>query len=285
MKLDYIDDRGRELSLTGNPYFKLTNADGLTGATADIATSTVPGMDGDFVNNVQVQPRSIVLDLSIETDVEATKRRILQVIKAKKDCSLRMEQDGRRLRIAGVVEQIEMPRFTSLAVMQVTIHCAQPWWEDEAETATEISEVLNLHFFTDQPDDQLFFDEEGQAFGEYDTNRTKAFDNDGDADVGLTITIVALGEVTNPVVFNSKGEFIGVNLTMQSGDQVVITTGKGNKSIKLNGRNVISSIMYRDGVPSTWIQLPTGEEELTIDSDDGTEGNMYFTVTYRRRYA
>lgn len=284
MRLEYIDRRGAVLPLTGNPLFKLTNADGITSAAAEIATSTVPGMDGDFVNSVQAAPRTITLDLSIEQSVETAKRAILKVIKPKQSCTLRMEQEGRTLVIGGVVEEIAMPRFTSLAVMQVSIHCAQPFWEDEEETATDISETIPLFFFSDADEWQFFEEGEEKPFGEYDVNRTKVFENDGDAEVGLEIRIVALGEVRNPVVFNSKAEFIGVSLTLKAGDEVVITTGKGQKAITLNGQNVISSIMYRDGVPSTWLQLPTGEEEFTIDSDDGTEGNMYFTITYRRRF-
>lgn len=281
MRLEYIDRRGNALPLTGNPLFKLTNADNLTMVSADLATSTVPGMDGDIVNNVQASPRDIVLDLSIENEVETAKRAILKVIKAKQDCTLRMEQDGREQVISGKVQSIELPRFTNLAIMQVTIHCAQPWWEDASETATEISEAINLHYFTDYDGDMLAFPEEGIPFGEYDTNRTKVFDNDGDAEVALRISITALGEVTNPRIYNSKAQFIGVDLTMQAGDEVVITTGKGNKTVTLNGENRISALARG----STWLTLPTGEEELTIDSDDGTEGNMYFTVTYRRRYA
>lgn len=281
MRLEYIDQRGQALDLTASPYFKLTNADGLTAAAVDIATSTVPGMDGEIVNGAQASPRTIVLDLTIEGPaVETAKRAILRIIKPKQSCVLRMEQEGRALTIGGVVEQIEMPRFSALAIMQVTIRCPQPWWEDEDQTQTEISEVLNLHYFTDYEDDQLAFLEEGQAFGEYDTNRTKVFENDGDAEVALRIDITALGEVTNPAIYNSKAQFIGVNLTLHAGDQVTITTGKGEKAILLNGENRISALMPG----STWLTLPTGEEELTIDSEDGTEGNMYFTVTYRRRY-
>lgn len=281
MRLEYVDARGTVLPLTGNPLFKLTNADGLTGAAAEISSSTVPGMDGDIVNSVRAAPRSIVLDLSIEQGVEAAKRAILRVVKVKQSCTLRMEQDGRSMVIGGVVEQVDMPRFSALSVMQVTIHCASPWWEDAVETSQEISEVLALHYFTSEPDDMLFFTDEGAPFGEYDTNRTKAFDNDGDAEVGLEIRIVALGPVTNPAIYNSRAQFIGVNLAMDAGDEVVITTGKGNKTVSLNGENRISAVMPG----STWLQMPTGEEELTIDSDDGTEGNMYFTVSYRRRYA
>lgn len=281
MRLTYIDRRGNALDLLSSPFFKLTNADGLTQADIDIATSSVPGMDGEVVNNVQASPRSIVLDLTIEgPQVEASKRAILKVIKPKQACTLRMEQEGRELEIGGYVEAIELPRFSALALMQVTIRCPSPWWMDREEQETQISEVIPLHYFTDYPDDELVFIRGGEPFGELDTNRTKAFENDGDADADLTIRITALGEVRNPVVYNSEAKFIGVNLTLQAGDEVTITTGKGKKAILLNGENRMSALMPG----STWLTLPTGEEQFTIDSEDGTEGDMYFTITYRRRY-
>lgn len=280
MKLEYITSDGRVLQLTNNDRFKLTETDGLTIAEVDIASSTVASMDGDFINNMQVTPRDIVLDLVIEHDVEATKRYILSFIKPKQKCTLRWTQLERTLRISGVVETIEMPRFTDQVTMQISIYCSQPFWEDQGYTITDISERVNLHYFTDQSNDQLFFFEEGQPFGEIDSNRTKTFYNNGDVSVGLEIHILALETLTNPRIYNDDGEFIGVDCTLSAGDEIIITTEKGNKTITLNGENIIS--MIRRG--STWLQLKTGESELTIDSDDGTEYDMNFTIIYKQRY-
>lgn len=280
MTLDFISPTGKKLRLTGNSRFKLSNVDGLTSANADIASSTVAGMDGDFVNSTRAVPRSIVLDLSIESDVENVKRYVLQYVKPKKKSKLMMTQEGRTTVIEGIVEAIEMPRYNNPVVMQITMYCSQPFWEDENYTNEDISETIDLHYFTDDPEDMLFFPEEGIPFGEYDSNRTKVFNNEGDVEVGLQIKIVALGHVVNPVIYNSFGEYIGIDRTLESGDEVTITTEKGNKTITLNGENIISDI--RKG--STWLQLNLGEDEYTIDSDDGTEGNMYFTIIYKQRY-
>lgn len=288
MKLEYISERGDVLPLTGNSRFKLSNVDGLTTASAEISSSTVASMDGDFVNNVRAIPRSIVLDIAIEYDVENVKRYILKYIKLKKTATLRMTQNERTLQISGIVEEIDLPRFTSLATMQVTIYCSQPFWEDIENSRQDISEVIDLFYFTDNEgeeiqtddDNMLYFPEEGIPFGEYDTNRTKVLNNDGDVDVGLEIHIVALGTVVNPVIYNSDGEFIGIDITLDSGDEVIISTVKGKKTIRRNGENVLSKIREK----STWLQLKVGENEFTIDSDDGTEGNMYFTVVYKRRF-
>lgn len=281
MKLEYITARGEVMPLTGNGMFKLTNVDGLTSANVDLSSSTVASMDGDVVNNERTTPRGIVLDLTIEgADVEAKKRYILRYIKPKQKARLRWTQDNREIEIEGIVESIDMPRFKNAVVMQISLYCSQPYWQDIAFVIQEISEVLNLHYFTDSEDDMLYFTAEGIPFGEYDTNRTKVFENSGDVSVGMEIRIIALGNVGNPVIYNSDGQFFGVNTTMQAGDEIVISTVKGKKTVTKNGENVLGSVMPR----STWLQLEVGENEFTIDSDDGTEGNMYFTVAYKQRY-
>lgn len=288
MKLEYITDRGETLLLTGNSRFKLYNVDGITVANVDIATSTVASMDGDFPNNKRVTPRPILIELAIEHDVDNVKEYILQYVKPKRSGTLRMTQNERTRIISGIVEDIDMPRFTDRAIMQFSLYCSQPFWEDIEESSQEISEIIDLFYFTnnegdeiqDDEDNMLYFPEEGIPFGEYDSNRTKVLTNNGAVDVGLEIHIVALGTVTNPVIYNAEGEYIGVNETLNNNDEVIITTGKGKKTIRINGENKISKI--REG--STWLQLKVGENEFTIDSEDGTEGNMYFTLTYRQRY-
>lgn len=275
----YISQDGSVLSLDGNENFVVSNIDGLTEASNDLATSTVFQMDGDIVNNVRTMPRSIVVDLYITGNVEQTKRLLLQYIKPKQTGTLQWVQDGREIEIQGIVEIVTLPRFTNEPVFQFTLYCSQPYWEDQNQISNDISELINLFYFTTYAGDMFYISEEGMAFGEYDQNRTTEFKNEGDVSVGLTITIVATGTVTNPMIFNSKYEYIGINDTLLAGDQVVITTLKGKKTITKNGNNILSKI--KKG--STWLQMPVGLEELTIDADTG-DSNMYFTVTYKQRY-
>lgn len=281
MRLDFITAKGDTLPLVGNANFKLTNVDGLTTANVELSSSTVASMDGDFINNERTTPRGIILDLAVEgADVEAKKRYVLKYIKPKQKARLRWTQEKREIEIEGVVESIEMPRFTNAVVMQVSLYCSQPYWQDIDFVVQEISEILNLHYFTGYENDMLYFSENGIPFGEYDTNRTKLFVNDGDVAVGMEIRIIALGNVGNPIIYNADGQFFGVITTMQAGDEIVISTVKGKKTVTKNGENIIADIMPK----STWLQLEIGENEFTIDSNDGTEGNMYFTITYKQRY-
>ena len=288
-RFDFVSERGDRLSLSANDDFILTHIDGQTSASASISSSVIGGVDGDTVNNMQAEPRTIIFDLRIRSgvDVEDAKRKILRVIKLKQNGTLVWEQNSRTVEITGKVEKIEMPRWANGIVMQVEMHCGRPFWEDVDSVVEQISEAISLHYFTDAPTDMLFFPEDGIVIGEYDTTRSKHFYNEGDVSVGLEIDIIALATVTNPIIYDADGNFFGVGygegdkrVTMQSGDKVVITTHRGRKSVTLNGVSIFNKIKPN----STWLKLSTGDNQFAINSDDDSLTNMAFSLIYKQRY-
>lgn len=279
--------QGLSLPLTGAKNYKLVNIDSQTAATASISSVVIGGLDGDKVNNIQAQPRTIILDIRIIANVEETKREILKVLKLKQSVTLIWEQNDRTLTIEGVVEQIEMPRWTKSTLLQVSLHCEQPFWQTLDTVITEVSEVINLHYFTDYQDNMLYFLSGGAPMGEIDLTRTKSFINEGDIDVGVIIEILATRTVTNPIIYNADGQFFGAGhgtgvfkVEMQTGDNIVINTQKNEKSVTLNGESILNKVKPH----STWLQLEAGRNEFSIDSDDEDIRNMMFTMFYKPRY-
>lgn len=288
MELNYKNANGSVLTLIDNPYFFLVNVDGQTTATSDISSVVIGGIDGDTANNVQAQPRSITLDFKIKSgvDVELAKREILKVIKLKKKGELIWTQNEKTVSIFGIVESVDMPRWENGVMMQITMHCEQPFWEDIDYIIQEISEAISLHYFTENPLDMLYFPEEGIPFGEYDLVRTKTFYNDGDVAVGVEIEIVAYGTVTNPIIYATDGKFFGVGygtgnkqVVMHQGDYIIVSTHKGAKSVKLNGVSVIGKVKPN----STWLQLEAGENSFSINSDEEF-ASVIFNMIYKQRY-
>lgn len=289
LTLNFQNSAGNMLPLINNEWFDLTNVDAQTSMHSSISSSVVGGMDGDTVTNVQADPRSIVLDLQIKSgkNVELAKREILKYFKAKQKGTLVWTQENKTKEITGLVEVIEMPRWTDSVVLQITLHCEQPFWQDIDYVVQLISEAINVHYFTDYSNDMLFFPEDGIVLGEYDVTRTRTFINNGDVSVGLIITVTAVATVTNPIIYDSYGHYFGVGygegvkqLVLEAGDVVVITTEKGKKSVTLNGINIISKVKPN----STWLQLGTGEQQFSINSDDENINNMFFTLEYKQRY-
>ena len=289
MKFDYISARGDRLPLATNDLFTLVHIDGLTTAATSIASSTIGGADGDIINNVQANARPIVIDLRVKNgvNVEDAKRAVLQVVKIKQLGTLEWTQNKRTVTISGIVESVDMPRFTNAVTLQISMYCNQPFWEDIDFVVRQISEAIDLHYFTDSAGGMLFFPTDGIALGEYDTTRTKEFHNNGDVAVGMEISIVAFATVTNPIIYDGNGNFLGVGygdgakrVQLQAGDVVTITTHKGKKTILLNGSSILSKLRPQ----SKWLQLEAGDNLYTINSDDDSITNMTFSLVYKQRY-
>lgn len=281
-KLTVAGERGGLLNLLENEYFYLVDFDGETENDNNISSTVILGYDGDEINNAQAQPRTATLELSIKpnVNVEIAKRHILQVIKPNQTCTFYLEQDNRKIELKGMVESISMPRYQKGISLFATFHCSQPFWEDAVQNFKTLSNIDNLHYFTDNEGDMLYFPEEGIPFGVHNFERMKTFVNEGDVTIGMDIIITATGDVTNPIIYASDGTYIGVNTTMVLGDVVTITTHKGNKTITKNGENILDTIM--EG--STWLQLYTGANTFNINSDDEALGNCYFELAYKQRY-
>lgn len=286
MTLIYQSKWGGTIDLTNNPWFYLVNVDMMTAATASLSSIIIGGVDGDIVNNAQAQPRGIVMDFRIKpsANVEDAKRAILEIVKLKQNGALIWTQNGRTLKIEGIVNAINMPRFNDKVTMQVSLHCEQPFWEDINDIITEINEVRNLHYFTTDPSDMLYFPEEGIPFGVIDPARTQTFYNAGDVAVGMVIEVLAYKTVTNPIIY-SGDKFFGVgydghDLVMNAGDVLRIDTKVGEKAVTLNGVSIFDYIKPR----STWLELEAGENELTISSDDEDIDNMVFNLFFRQRF-
>ena len=291
MDFTFENSRGDVLQLWNNPLFYLIDQNGQTSANCDVSALTIGDIDGDLITNVRAQPRTIILNLRINpaVDVEEAKRAILKVVKLKQGGTLIWTQNERVLKIDGVVESVEMPRWNNAVSMQISLHCPIPFWTDAEETIQHIDESIPLQYFTAEDDyssDMLYFPDDGIPFGEYDYTRTRQFYNDGDVDVGMEIEILALDTVTNPIIYDENGNFFGVGygtkqVTLSAGDVVKISTERGKLSVVKNDSvNLLGFIVPR----STWLQLRTGENTFRINSADESTDNMTFTIIYKQRY-
>lgn len=290
MNFVFENENGEQLQLLDNSLFYLVNQAGQTQANTNISALTIGDLDGDIVTNVQTQPRTITLTLRINpaVNVEYAKREILKIVKLKQSGMLIWTQNERKLYIRGIVESVDMPRWNKAVAMQISMHCPIPFWADAEETIQQINEAIGLHYFTahdDYTSPMLFFPEGGIPLGEYDTSRSRTFYNDGDVAVGMEIEILAISNVTNPIIYDdAQGTFFGVGygtkqVDLQAGDYIRINTNRGQLSVVKNGTtNLMNFIVPR----STWLQLQTGQNTFRISSADQATDNMTFFLSYRR---
>lgn len=274
---------GNELDISNNDYFYLTDFSNQTFFESSLYSTTNAGYDGSIINSLTVNPRTIAFDLRIKSgvEVEDAKRYILQYLKPKKEHTIIWTRNDKVLTIQGVFQGLSMPRWTNKVILQATFYCEVPFWADKENTLWEIDDIVNLHYFTTSTDDMLYFDDSGLVMGVYDLARTRTYENYGDVETGLEITIHALGKVVNPIIYlNSPDNYIGIIDTLEEGDIVVISTERGYKDIMKNDVSILSKIAQG----STFIQLELGTNTFSISSADGETDNVYFSISYKQKY-
>lgn len=277
MILNFIGANNEEMPLFENPYFTVTNIDGLTQSDVAISSNVMSDVDGDFINAQTVNPRNVTITLRVNQNInpEVFKRYVMAFVKPKQKGSLYMDYRDRAMTLTGVVQSIDMPRFSNAVAMQFTLYCSQPLWEDAEQLLAQISDIVSMHRWPIIPKE-----EPDIIMGEIMETNTQTITNGGDVAVGMIMTIVALGDVSNPIIMReNSSEFFKVDVTMKEKDELIISTVKGSKSVVLNGENIIDKVAK----DSTWLQLDVGKNYLVIDDDNG--GNaMQFTLVARERY-
>lgn len=277
MKLIFKNASGEEMPIFDNDYFTVTDIDGMTLADVGISSNTMADMDGDVINAQTVQPRNVTVTLRVKQTVnpEIFKRYVMQFVKPKQEGTLYMEYKERTVTLTGYIQSINMPRFSNAVAMQFNLYCSQPLWEDAQAIVAMISDVVSFHYWPIVPKE-----EPDIIMGEIMDTKNQTVINGGDVAIGMKMTIVALGNVSNPKIMREQSsDFFGVNVTMKELDELIISTVKGEKSVTLNGENIIDKVTKG----STWLQLEVGTNNFVIDDDYGAEF-MQFSLVARERY-
>lgn len=294
MELILINKNNQQLDLLNNAqYFVLSKCEALHGIDTDIQTIESPYLDGTIIEGVKALPRGISMTFKLKPDIKDSIEFFTNVVKSKQYVTLQETEKGNTITIKGIATIPPYTRMLSQCEIQLDIYCGQPYWEDLNQVVAAISMYIDLLNFP-SPNGQ-YFTEVGRPFGALDVSATKTFDNDGDVSVGMNIKITALDQITNPCIACSTGEQYGwymyLNLTLQANDEVEINTIRGQKYIKINGStsyNGVPILSYLKFNGTDWLQLETGENTFNIGTFSNGQvipsDNVYFTITYRRRY-
>lgn len=146
--------------------------------------------------------------------------------------------------------------------------CADPMFTTEDKQSALVASIIPKFRFP-----LVIPQNTGILMGLREPSLLATLNNGGDIDTGLLVTFSCTSTVTNPSLLNvDTREFIKVNKVMSAGEQIVISTGSGEKYIKgiVNGVEY-NYFKYMD-FDSTWLQLHTGENILKYDADNNVDG-------------
>jgi hypothetical protein len=267
--------------------FLIQEISGLGPCKATINTTEVSTNDGAIYNSARLDTRNIVLDLVfVGTNIEELRQLSYKYFPIKREVSLEIITDNRDCIATGYVESNEPSIFSSKESTSISIICPDSYFYSATngeKTTTFYGEdpVFEFPFCNDSLTEKLLI------MGEIRQYTDAVITYDGDSEVGVTVTIHAVGEATNIAIYNtgtreqmyidtSKIETLtGSNII--AGDDIIICTVKGKKSIKLLRNGSYTNILNALDKDSDWFQLAKGENVFAYTAETGV-ANLQFKV-------
>lgn len=266
---------------------------GLGPSKANIITTEILSSDGATFNSARVTPRNIVFDLGFldAPTVEVVRQKCYKYFPIKKLVQIEVATDSRICRTTGYVESNDVTIFTKSGGASISVLCPDPYFYSVVTTETAFSSTVSSFGFPFENDSLT---EKHIMFGAMHLNTRETVYYDGDADTGVVMRIQVLGSVGDITIYNVDtqeemnlnsiriGQIMG-GQSLTTGDEVIITTVRGKKSIMLQRSGVQTNIMNALDIYASWFQLTKGDNVFTYTASSGAE-NLQFKVEHQTLY-
>lgn len=281
-----------------NPWdvgIAITKIEGLGPVKADINSTEISSGDGARFNSARISTRNIVFTFRLleAPTVEDSRQKTYKYFPIKTNVTLLFETDNRLCQITGYVESNKPNIFSEEEDTQISIICPNPYFISMSNGG-----MNTVVLFGDEPVFEFPFSNESLTdplivFGNIKLRQEEIVPYDGDSEVGFTIKMHALGEVRQITIYNTKtretmkidtdilNEITGSGIV--AGDEITISTIKGDKHITLlrNGEEI--NILNALGKDVDWFQLVKGDNRFAYICEYGAK-NLEFNINYQTLY-
>ncbi len=269
--------RNKTIQMNKKSELRVISISGLESSQYSI--NTINGnQDGTIITHVKLNPREITItgDVKKNSNEDINRQQMISFFNPKFQGELRVNRNGNEKKISYVVSSF---RFTNAKMsewlqFEIVLDCPNPYFSSIDNFGKNIADITKQFAFP-----LAIIAGKGKIMGYKTYSNNVSLFNDGDCATGCEIKIkVTKGTVSNPkICLNNK--FLQVNVDLKAGDELVINTNIRQKSIKLNGENVIQKINRK----SSFFELNVGDNVMTYESDDGYE-NMSINVYFYKKY-
>lgn len=270
--------------------FIVEDADGLYSMNVDLSISDNAMMDGGTYQSGWLKTRNIVLTLRDRgADDHIDNRQLLFSLfpQREKGTLIIADTEGpitvRRM-IDYYVESVISDGTNYSRMYSVSLICPDPYFYDVAVSNVQMAAWISAFQFQHQ------FAAAGEEIGYRSKTKSQDIENNVGSDaVGMTITILASGQVKNPSIARAEsGERIKIGtdskaFTMEAGDILTITTGVNNKHVYLTHEGVKTEVNQYLSADSKFITLHHGHNTIGYDADGGVDF-ISAEISYRMRY-
>lgn len=278
-----------------NSGFIIKSIEGLGPVKADINFTELATNDGALDNSARLQTRNIMMSLLFmeRPNIESVRLASYKYFPIKQNITFLIETDNRTCMTTGRVESNNPTIFSQNEGCQISILCPDPYFYsagDDGDTETIFYGTEPLFEF---PFSNESLTENLIEFGEIKNQTEVEIYYDGDAEVGVTIHIHAVGSIEGLTIYNTgTREVMAINdqkliaLTghgIQAGDDITIRTSRGVKGITLLRSGVETNILNVLEKPISWFQLVKGTNVFAYTATSGLT-NLEFWIENKTLY-
>lgn len=266
--------------------FAVQSITGLGPGKSNIKTTEAATIDGGFYNSARIPCRNIALSLIFlwKDTIEESRQRSYKYFPLKKKITLEIETENRDALIDGYVESNEPNIFSKSEGTDISIVCPNPYFYSKDNALTIFSGItaeFQFPFSNESTTESLI------SMGTINKLSRNTVLYNGDADVGVTITIHAIGDASGITIHNTTTrEMMKINTDkiasmtgsgLINGDDIIICTIIGKKTITLIRDATEYNILACLDKGTSWFQLVRGDNVFAYTAETGNT-NLQFKI-------
>ena len=269
--------------------FIIKNIEGLGPVKGNINFKELATNDGSIDNSARLSSRNIVMSLQFmeSPTIEETRLKSYKYFPIKRNIKFLIETDSRICETIGRVETNVPTIFSNAEGCQISILCPNPYFYSAGENGTNQTIFYGTEPLFEFPFSNESLTEDLIEFGSIENRTEGTIYYDGDTEIGITIQIHAVGEAEGLVIYNTKTrEIMRINddklkslmgSGIQAGDEITITTSRGEKGIYMLRSGVTTNILNSLEKPIKWFQLSKGDNTFAYTASAGLT-NLQFRI-------
>lgn len=269
--------------------FIIKSIEGLGPVKANINFKELATNDGSIDNSARLSSRNIVMSLQFmeSPTIEETRLKSYKYFPIKRNIKFLIETDSRICETIGRVETNVPTIFSNAEGCQISILCSNPYFYSAGENGTNQTIFYGTEPLFEFPFSNESLTEDLIEFGSIENRTEGTIYYDGDTEIGITIQIHAVGEAEGLVIYNTKTrEIMRINddklkslmgSGIQAGDEITITTSRGEKGIYMLRSGVTTNILNSLEKPIKWFQLSKGDNTFAYTASAGLT-NLQFRI-------
>lgn len=275
--------------------FVVTSITGLGSGKANINMTEVATNDGGLFNSSRLPSRNIVISLKYlwHDSIEDARQLSYKYFPIKKKLTLLIETDNRQAEIDGYTETNEPTIFSKDEGSDISIVCPNPFFYSAGKDGINTTIFYGVEPLFEFPFSNESLYECLLEMGRIQNQTEKTIVYSGDAEIGVTIAIHAIGEARNITIYNTGTReimridtdklkaFTGSGII--PGDEIIICTVKGQKSITLLRNGKTTNILNCLDKNADWFQLAKGDNIFAYTVEEG-RANLQFRIENRIVY-